>query len=177
MTIKRVTADVEGAVPKPLVMGDYVYHWTFWHGVLIDAVFTPRLAQFVVERRDGGEIVIKDKEYPFPDDPDVQAGHDVVVAGLGDRAAGNMYYSCGLVDRSTGAIRHLSCWLRQFDWLTAHQYFGWRTRREARDCIRAYYAAVFEVLYLHCDGPLGARFEEEIVPIAEAAIKKWKLTF
>ncbi len=174
----RVTTDDEDAgLPSPFVMGDYVYHWTFWRGLLLDAVFTPRLAQFIVQKEDGGELVVKDTNYAYTDNAEIQAGHEVAIVGLGERARGNTYHFCGLVDFTSTTPRHLSCWLNHIEWGTAHRHFGWRTRREAKDCIRAYYTAVFEALSRVCYGPLGTVFEEQVVPAAENAVKKWKFSF
>lgn len=176
--MNRVTSDDDTAgPPRPLVLGHYVYHWTTWSGVLLDVVYTPRFAQFSVRTDDGRDFVIKNTEHAYPDDADVQSGHNVQVFGLGDLSGGNMYHFCGLLDVTSRAMRHLNGWLQQIDWSTANQYFGWRTHREATDGVRAYYTAVYEVLARSCYGPLGTGFAEHVVPAAENEVRKWKFSF
>lgn len=178
MNLSRVTSDDDNAgPPRPLVMGSYVYYWTLWRGVLVDAVYTPRFAQFIVQLPDGNDLVVKDPEYRHPNDTEVLAGHELEVIGLGDRTQGSTFYYCGLLDITSGAIRHLGCWLQHIDWSRANQYFGWRTSREAKDAVLAYYAAVFEVLARSCYGPLGTGFEQHVVPAAEKEMKSWKIRF
>jgi len=159
------------------VFGNYAYHWHFWNGKLIDAVYTPRFVQFMIQRDDGSELIVKEVEYPAHDKQEIQPGHDVCVVGLGDRTKGDMYYFCGILDTTSGTVRHLTGWIQQFDWKEAHQYFGWRTRREAKDAVRRYYTAVLEVLARCCYGPLGPLFEEQVVPEAERAAKNWRFSF
>lgn len=178
MNMGRLTSD-EGAdiIPKPLVMGPYVYHWTFWSGVLVDVVHTPRFSQFILLKDDGSEIVFKDEEYAYPEDEKIAAGHEVTFVGLGDRSKGTACYVCGLVDVTSTQIRELSGWRSQINWETAREYFGWRTRGEAKNGVLAYYTALYEVLFRVCYGSLGAMFEEEVVPLAKAHVKKWKFSF
>lgn len=175
--MNRLTSDEQGeVVPSPLVMGMYVYHWTFWSGVLIDVVYTPRFAQFVARMENGSEIVVKDTDYAFADDGDIRAGHRILIVGLGDRSMGNTYYYCGLVDFTSTMVRELGGWLNHIEWGKAREYFGWRTRREAKDGVLAYYTAVFEVLFRVCYGPLGAMFQDQIVPAAQARAANWKFS-
>lgn len=151
---------------RPLCFGVAAYHWTAWPCTIVEFVANPQkyFARLELARNDGlgrnfcfasidliGKVATSARE-KTPEHKFV-VGNQAVVYGIGDRAAGNLFYPVSVVDTEASGILFTYDWFATFSavtnelryWTEGVPEWGYMKPDEIRRSFLHYYCAVAEV--------------------------------
>jgi len=158
--------------PKPLVLGNRVYHWYCWHVMVTDTVYTSNFLQLsITDLENNTSRSFRSKALRLakfaPND-------ELDFFGIGDQVeTPNLYTNFSLINKTQKHWCLDDAFWNEPHWHTADQYFGVPSRRSAvRDLIDRSFAAACEVC-LRTLGHTGPELQRLVEDQTASYVRGW----